>query len=302
MPRNKPNTNYRIIGIILAGLIFLFLWREYAGSLFLNRRERISIGVFAETPFVYSYNRLTNLAHIVYFDPDIYVDVPGGYGLYRLGSVNLLGKIENRRTEILTRTFEELAGIPVDIVIYPKAGEVVEKASGQPFMDYFFTYRSSDLSSGDNALSTRNIFDRTILKGKFNLRNDRLIMTDATEVYHLKSRKKNYFADKLDTRLKGFFYQQSLTNVPGKVVIYTSAEGYGAAKRISRRIEGAGLKVFEIELRDKLPPKCQIDNSKANEPAVRLLSDYYGCAIKGAGTEDSFIRLYLDKMIVQSYK
>ncbi len=191
---------------LLFGFLFLLIAAaQVKTSIFLSKRERVSIAVFGEKPYVLSYDKKNHLGHLAYFDPNILVNVPGGYGWYRLGSVSLLGKIEGQQKELLKRTFEELSGAFVDIVVYPKDSAVIDRTKSA-FVDYFLSSRSK-ITPNFYKFSTDNIIDRFLLKKTLRLRMDKLVILSLEKDYFKKNKKSYYRAELLDSRLKGFFYQ-----------------------------------------------------------------------------------------------
>jgi hypothetical protein len=233
------------------------------------------------------------------------LNVSGGYGMYKLGSLNLLGRIEKKRSAILIKSFQELIGVPVDLVVYPKKALVLEdeKGSEEGFNDYFFRLRQKGLNRLGVAYSTHNIFDLYMLQRIVNTRVDKLILTNAANEYLESDGNKYYNPEKLDNRLKGFFYQPKLTASHGRVVILTTKAGYKAARRIARLIEGMGIKVQEINLlkaSTNLKEECFIESHKVFGYEARLFADYFQCRSKNTD-EKGVIYFRLGKLLVNDY-
>jgi len=291
--RNRA-LGWKLVVVIIIGIFALWLVKQYRSSLFLSKRQVVNIGVFSEKPFVYSYDRNRKIAHIVNFEPDIYVNVPGGYGWYKLGSVNLLGQIENNQNEILKQTFAELAGAPIDLVVYPKKAKVFENQA-KNFLDYFYNFRQHWISQSKNSHSVNNLFDRLILPAKLNLRADRLIVINTENLILKEKNQKRYYSEKLDSKIKGFLYQEELLHSPAKVVIFSSSENYLSARKLMRQVEGLGLKVLELKILSNEPDKhCLIKASSNNKKIAKLLADYYNCQVEIDRVPSTMIGFYLN--------
>lgn len=289
-------------------LLFLFLFlliiiAQIKTSVFLSKRERVTVAVFGQKPYVLSYDKKNKLGHLVYFDPSILVNVPGGYGWYKLGSVSLLGKIEERQKEILKSTFAELSGVVVDIVIYPKDVRV-EEGLAADFIDYFLASRSK-LDSSLYQFSTNNVFDRLFLKKILGLRVYKLVILNAEKDYFEKNNKKYYRAELLDSRVKGFFYQDIFLESKAKIrLYYSSTDGYKAAKRLSRFIEGFGIKVIDIS---RSPQKkldinaCMVEFHRDYRLIGRLLADYFHCTKRVKDKVSILIDFFISDSLAKIY-
>jgi hypothetical protein len=267
---------------------------------FLSKREKVTIGVYGDTPFIYSYSKKTNLAHIVYFDKENFVNVPEEYGWYSISGVNLLADIENKQNQIMKNVFQELAGTFVDIVIYPKKGTVLAGKNEQDFISYFLKQRKEVLSSDRYKISTRNKFDRYLLRDKLNLRPNRLIVTNMQNQFVREDKKNKYIPDKLDIKLKGYFYQDILTSSNYRVIIHTHRADYTKAVRLARYIEGVGINVVDYVIEEEKIRNCKYVFNNNNQ-AIELLKNYIDCRTTIDGKLNNFIHLYINESFIKNY-
>lgn len=280
-------------------LISLFLYQQFSGSLFFREHDRITIGVYGTHPYVYSYNPTKKLAFVVQFDPEYQLNVPGGYGWYKLGSIDLLGKIEGKRAELLRQSFAELIGSPVDYVYYPKKAALVAN-SEKEFRDFYNNERQQ-IYSKTYTNSITNWIDKLLIRRVFNAREDRLVYLDTADLFRQQRGEQRYDAELLDSRLKGLFYRDSLLSAGLKAIVVTKSVAYPAAKRILRQIEGVGIKVIEIEINDALKNRrCQIKGMGDLKWATRKLALYYDC--QNLRSDSQILRFVLDETLEKEFR
>jgi hypothetical protein len=272
--------NKVVVGLVLALLVSLYLYHQWANSVVMREKDRINIAVFAKTPFVYSYNVAKKMAVVVYFNPNYLVNVPGGYSWYKVGSLNLLGKIENKRGEILKQAFAELVGVPIDFVYYPKKAVVVE---GQPlsFENFFSQLTQKTLFSSQYQHSAKNLFDSLLIRHQFRVRGERIVFVDTAELAVKEQNRWRYFADKLDVKLKGMFYYESFLQQLPKARIYTSVNKFSEAQLVLRRLEGMGVKVIDIQTKSNHKSKqCLLLGSREQKEILKKIARLFNCQTK----------------------
>lgn len=281
MGRTTKNTINKFVVFGLIGLLcFFYLFKQYSGSLVLREKDRINIGVYADIPYVYSYHPGKKLAIVTYFNPDYLVKVPGGYDWYKIGSLGLLGKIEDNREKILKQAFSELVGTPIDYLYYPQNARLLRN-NKQNFEDYYLQFNNQTLFSKKFTNSITNLFDKLLIKRVFSVRRDHLIFINSYNLVTSRDAREYYEAEKLDGKLKGLFYHESLLNLALKAVVAVNKDNYPKATRVVRQIESLGIKVIEIEINDNLKnSKCVITVNKQQQKALRKLGRIFNCQIK----------------------
>jgi len=298
-PKGKSSFNLRLlIGLFLLLLAF-FLYQQISGSLLLWEKDRITIGVYGSHPYIYSYNPTKRLAFVVQFDPSYQLNVPGGYGWYKLSSLDLLGKIEGRRAELLRLSFGELIGSPVDYVYYPKKAALLELSPQRRFRD-FYTDERLQIYTSTYTNSITNWIDKFLIRRVLAAREDRLVFLNTDDLFRESGEERRYDAELLDSRLKGLFYFDSFLNSGLKAIVATRSSGYLSAKRILRQIEGVGIKVIEIEVNDALKNRrCQIMVSQQHNWVARKLANHYHCQI--GKNNSNIVRFVLNGVLEKEF-
>lgn len=308
---SRSNTGWRpkrgirpffFLVFVIFGVLLLYGLHQIVTSKYLSTRERITIGVYDEIPYVFSYDKRTNLGTVMYFDPDANVEVPGDYGWYKLGSVRLLATIEHKTTELLERTFARLVGVPVDMVIYRNSSDVLSEIN-EDFLDYFMKKRGSQSSlSKEYGSSIRNLADRLFIRKILDLSPDRLIAVNAENDYVLRAGKPYYTEQKLDSHLKGFLYQRQLTSSGIKVRVIAHDDEYRGAQMIGRLVEGMGTKVLSIDLTERKLERCEITSEKSGAAIARLLGIYFPCTVRqDPKGENNVVIFHMGKNIATLY-
>jgi hypothetical protein len=290
-----------VLGFIIV-ILMLYLVHEVLTSQFLSRRDRITIGVYDDVPYVFSYDKTTRLGTVIYFNSDVMVTVPGGYGWYRLGSVRLLATIEHKTNALLTQTFAQLIGAPVDLAIYRTTKDLIDNKVSD-FMEYFMSKRGLKvLFSKDYAISSTNLIDRFLVNRALNTSPDRLIVVNAENDYVTRDNRKFYTPEKLDSRNKGYFYQKTASESSVKVHITANRKQYRAGTEIARLIEGMGIKVLSVdEDTANSLHECIIRYSTQGKTIAALLHNYFPCKLVYAVDQNIIIDFKLDPELATLY-
>jgi hypothetical protein len=295
--KKYKSTKIILVLIIIIAIILAYFYNQYRTSVFNSGREKITIGVYDDIPYIFSYSKKTNLAHVVYFKKEVYTNIPEEYGWYKLSGVNLLASIEKKQDQLIKNVFQELAGAYVDIVVYPKKGTVLTDKSNEEFVNYFLKHRKELFSSGKYKISTNNKFDRYLLRDKLLLKTNRLIVTNMENQFVKEANKKKYMPEKLDIQLKGYFYQDILTSSNFRLIIHTHRNDYVNSKRIARYIEGIGINVVDYVIEKNKIKECKfVVNDKSNE--LKLLKEYINCSMEIDEKLTNFVHLYVNADII----
>ena len=290
-----------VMGVFLCFLV-LYIVHEVVTSKFLSQRERITVGVYDNIPYVFSYDKTTNLGTIIYFNPDVMVTVPGGYGWYRLGSVRLLATIEHKTNILLTQTFAQLVGAPIDAAIYLTAQDVIYEGTAN-FLNYFMSKRGiKTLFSKDYATSTTNLIDRLLINRALNTSPDRLIVVDAENDYITRDHTRYYTVEKLDSHSKGYLYQKTPAQSSVKVRVLANSKEYKAGTEIARLIEGMGIKVLSVD-EVELPPsrECTLRYGNESKRVAALLYNYFPCRLEYAKEQGIMIDFQINTDLATLY-
>lgn len=300
MLRNRK-VSYLPIIILLIFLVLIAIIQTVRTSVFMSSRNRITLGVLAPHTFVLSYDKKSGITNVIFFKTDAQVTVPGGYGWYRLGSVPLLGSIEHKEFEIARHSMEELVGAPVDEVIVPSGGDILETVDEQ-FINWFLKNRRDFLSlfMRKYRLSTTNVIDRYFITRAMGVRKDKLVFVDGSEgIIMTKKNDPRYSADKLDLVVKGFLYW-TYPSKDGAVSVYAPEKLYSAGIRIGRIIEGAGMKVLDIAAVSKIPDTCVFIGHSSQKDTINFLARYFNCKVELKSSEPysrGIVEFYLNEKI-----
>jgi hypothetical protein len=289
-----------LVGIFLIG-VGMWVVHEVVTSKFLSKRERITVGVYDDIPYVFSYDKAARLGTVIYFNPDVLVTVPGGYSWYRLGSVQLLATIEHKTNFLLTQTFSQLIGAPVDLALYKTSTEVIY-GRDTDFLEYFMSNRGlKTLFSKKYALSSGNLIDRFLINRALNASPDRLIVVNAENDYIQRGSKLYYTPERLDSQNKGYFYQKTFSENSVKVRLNVPRKQYVAGLEISRLIEGMGIKVLSVEADLNGQKECSIRHSKENKKVAEQLHNYFPCTLIYSPDQGIVIDFQLSEDLAKLY-
>lgn len=112
-------------------------------SLFFTKPDRVNIVFYSKKPTFVSLGIVDNINYIGFFDPELLVRIPGGYGRYKIGAIGRFAEIE-KKPVIMQRAFSSIVSGYVDYYFYPKQSEIFFE--GFDFDKKFTTPRLSILS------------------------------------------------------------------------------------------------------------------------------------------------------------
>ena len=104
MHRNRHQALYIFLIAFLLFYLLYKLFSAFSASLFFNRPSRLNVVIYGPSTVYYSFDSQDKQNYRIQFDPEVKVDVPGGYGKYRVGSLGKLVKLEHN-PEIFKKTF-----------------------------------------------------------------------------------------------------------------------------------------------------------------------------------------------------
>lgn len=256
--------------IIISGTVY-FVVKSFVSSLFFTKADRINLLVYNKYPAVYSIGLRDNINYKLQFYPDIRVNVPGGYGFYRVGALGRLVNLEHK-PELYSRTFSTLTNSFTTYFFYDKTDTVFyggpppENAASIPNALSFFTEQS-------NAVFLDRLYLAMHFFGK---RND----SYAPLVIEEKMINKDSFAlnEIFDRTYQGFFYQKILREEKKNIQLYY-LNNYDSANRVSKMLEGNGIRVVDVSQSAKPKSDCQIIESSSAKGSYtgEVLSLFFHC-------------------------
>jgi len=243
--------------------LIIAISKDLRKSIFLSNQNRINLVVFKKSPVFISCDLKNKTSY--YFDlyPDIKIQVPGGYGEYRLGALLKLAELE-KRPEIIQRTFSLLTNTFIDYYFYPNKTEI-----------YF------GKEEGKDTISSISLLD--VLKSKSNANFFDRIFIYFTLLNQNKRQKLNYQPLSFAFDYQGYFYKESLRAEKANLqILYTSS--YKTALNLSKIFEGEGIRVADISETKKNTEdnsnRCLILQSKKTSFTASYLARYFNCDVK----------------------
>jgi len=263
------------IGVIMCFIVFsIVTLRELFHSAFFRSKNRLNLLIYAEKPVYLSIEKGGSIHYAATYDSDSRTQVPGGYGIYRIGALEKMVQLE-KQPELLLRTFSRITGSMIDFYFYPGKNVVYygnKETLVIPSIYDIFLYRT-------NASFFDRLYVVFLLLGK----KDYMF----TEIYIDKKIVNNNMVLLSDTAFQdkylGFFYDKQLRQ-ENKTIQILYSKSYGAATTISRIIDGEGMRVVDIDKlkNGKYFPEnsCTIieEGSKPTQTALRIAS-FFSCRI-----------------------
>jgi len=251
--------------VFLATSLVIGLLLAYAlsGSLWSTRPEQLQFVVYGSDTRVYSLGLSENIHHMMRFPANYKVEVPGGYGQYRVGALGHLVNSEDK-PELLLHTFSVANAAFVQYYFYNDQGKEVfysgsekEKVSPPPLLSLF------------QMRSNATFFDRAYIAYRsLQMKRSEIIGINIDEV----AEKDPVNGDtvlsmsKLRDTYAGYLFNKTYRTERYNVQIaYTKS--YKTAVRIGSILENMGIRVADI--------------SASN------VKDKKGCIVRHLGIEDS---------------
>lgn len=286
----KINIFYFFLFIIfLLGLIRLII--DFSRSLFFFKKDRINLVFYNQETQYYSLDTKKNVNYYLNFPADLKMNVPGGYGQYRLGGIGKLIFLE-KKPSLLISIFSNATSSFIDYYFY----------FNQPKIYYGFqinnqlTYPS--LKTLFYSSSNAGFFDRLYLFFYF-LKNRRNAFSLLPLVY---DEKKQWDENKFFSQTQGYFYQESFYQENLNLqIIYPPRINNGdlflssSIKSLVRMIEGEGIRVSDLTPRLNQRSECLVIEDKENFSASsKKLSEFFHCQLKRGKTNPYDIILILN--------
>lgn len=283
LPSRNIHQYYRFLYILLG--VFLVVYLFYKGivlfkeSLFFSDNSRINVVFYGQETSFYSLDKKDARHYVMYFPADLKMQVPGGYGDYRLGSLGKLAKLDNNN-EIYKRTFSIGTTSFVTYYFYQDSEEVyygseIPTEKRKPTIVELLSLKSN-----------ANFFDRLYLTFAFVNKSNEDFHLIAYEEKENKLLNDILFQDESFIKESiGLLYQTQYRNEQKSVQIqYPSS--YSVAQSIGSMLEGNGIRVSDISLDLVNQEKCRIiENSPEASKTALDLSEFFSCDIQKGNTD-----------------
>ncbi len=295
-----------ILGV-LAG-VGLFLVRQVRSSK-LPPNSRITL-VFRTSPVIVTSFDPDGQLTILSIPEKTYVEVPYGFGSYRLGAVWDLGEQEKMGGKLLAETMQELIGLPIEGWIGGKQGtgnieqgqETVLNAKNNLTSWGIFLRPGRILESLKNLKTNLTVMDlaKIWLRAK-NTRFDKIFFLDLEKTSALSplvladgSEAKTLDLSLLDIATAGLFKESKVVNERILIEVLNGADKPGLASRVARLITNIGGKIVNVGTSQEKVDRCQIkgEGQFVESFTASELSRVFNCELK-TGKPDSRADLQL---------
>ncbi len=282
-PSKIINPYYRYIYIIVGifiGIYFLFkLIQLFTSSLFVVDNSRINTLFYGQETAYYSIDKKDARHYLMYFPADLKMQVPGGYGTYRIGSLGKLAKLDNNfdllkktfsigTTSFVTYYFYE----DVDTVFY---GDTVPDERKKPRIQDIWFLKSN-----------AGFFDKLYLTLTFLQKKKDEFYIIAYQERENKALNDVFFQEESFIKNSiGLLYQSQYREEQKSIQIqYTSL--YDVAQSVGSLLEGNGIRVSDISLDLNKSKNCVIyESTDTFSRTAQDLSKFFNCPIVKKNTD-----------------
>ncbi len=245
-------------GFLLLGIFSVLIFiKLMTGSLFFHSPDRIQFVVYGQDTRLYSLSPSGNINYYVGYDPDLKVEVPNGYGTYRIGALSRLISYE-KKPELLSKAFSVATSSFVSYYFYPSSNEIyysndVERSYKAPTFKELMLYKSNA-----RFLDRVYIYLQILQTSPSSFQNlDIGILTKKIQ------NQTHLSAEAFGKEYKGFFYNKTYRTERLSVQIkYT--KNYDTAAAMGKILEGNGIRVVDISVSDSQPKKCNVTTTTAS--------------------------------------
>ena len=251
----------------------------YSISLFTYSGDRINLVMYGSQTAFYSLDKQETRNYTMYFYPDLKMQIPGGYGNYRIGSLGKLAKLDNE-PDILTKTFSVATTSFVHFYFYPATEDV---------------YYGTDIIKSPTVPSIRNIlfmpsnagfFDRLYLAFWLLDKKDDDFKQIAYQSETNKIHNDVFFEE--DSFIKnsiGLMFQKQYRDEQKNIQLQFT-KNYAVAESVSALLEGNGIRVNDITLDMKRSRDCSVvENVSIHSRTAIDIAHFFGCTLTQGKTD-----------------
>lgn len=277
------HTIYKYLYVIIVLFILLyFLYKiilSFSQSLFVSNRNRINIIMYGAESTFYSLDKKDTRHYVMYFAPDLKMQVPGGYGNYRVGSLGKLVDLE-KKPDLFSKTFSFATTTFVNYYFYPGGEEVfygkdspVEKKEAK-ITDILFSKSNS------------GFFDRMYLAFFFVSKNtDDFNLIEYSERVNAIQNDVYFQDDSFVKESIGLLYQTLYRDEQKSIQILYN-ENYDVAQSIGNLLEGNGIRVNDLSLDINKSKVCSVvESAPTHSNTAQDIAEFFKCELKKGSTD-----------------
>ncbi len=279
MRKSRYRSLYYFLCICVGSYIIFKIISLYSDSLFVFKGDRINFLVYGKYTAFYSVDKLDTRHYVMYFYPDLKMQVPGGYGSYRTGSLGKLAHLDNK-PEILTNTFSMGTTSFVHRYFYSASedvyyGKEMPQKSTKPSIKSLLFMRSN-----------ASLFDRLYLVLLLFDKKDGDFRQIAYQSEVNKIHNDIFFQDESFIKNSiGLLFQKQYRDEQKNIQLQY-VKNYTVAEKISTLLEGNGIRVNDITLDLKKNKTCKvIENTYEHSNSARDIADFFGCTLTTGKTD-----------------
>jgi hypothetical protein len=246
-------------------------------SLFFANKDRLNVVFYGKETNYYSLGIGGAGNYVIPFFADLKLQVPGGYGYYRVGALGKLVSLD-KKPEILEKTFSLATYSFVDYYFYPQTDEVFYGSEKQ---DVALPSAKSILFGTSNA----SWIDKIYLAMQFADRKKNDFRKISLQSNKNKDGDEIFAADQFEKKYTGYLFQKSYRNEMKSVQILYAKE-YENADRVGKMLEGNGIRVGDISPSTTNPHSCVIvEDISTPSSTAKMLMDFFHCSWKEGKTD-----------------
>lgn len=270
---------YALIFVFIVVYLLYKVVNSFSQSLFITARDRINIIIYSAESTFYSLDKKDTRHYVMHFAPDLKMQVPGGYGNYRVGSLGKLVYLE-KKPDLFSKTFSIATTGFVNYYFYPGTEEVFYGNEAPN------TKKKAKISELLFSKSNASIFDRLYLILFFLRKNSEDFHTIEYSERVNAIQNDVYFQD--DSFVKesiGLLYQKLYRDEQKSIQILYN-QNYNVAARIGNLLEGNGIRVNDLSLDINRAKTCKVvesqpDHSKTAED----VANFFNCSLQKGSTD-----------------
>lgn len=277
--KKTPHGNHKYRLLIKTGwlcsavVLCLIAFVHLKGSLFFTVKERVNVVVYGQQALYYSLGLKDNLHYVIPYYSDLQIQVPGGYGFYRVGALGKLITLE-KKPNLYKKAFSAASTSFTDYYFFPKTTQV------------FYGKAEDQKQSVPNPIvflfhhTNANWFDRIYLTLFFlgKRTNDFINLSNIQTT--VREGNKALSADEFAKQYQGYFYHRSIRDEGFNIQVQYSHD-YTTGVMLGRVLEGNGIRVADItEQSIDIKKRCIIkENKETVSQTALVLKNFFGCSL-----------------------
>lgn len=274
-----------VVAMVLAVAGIAGFWR--VGEEFKRDDSRRTTWVINSRPLmVFSLGQTNEEMLVITIPENTMVPVSGGYGWYPAASIWALARQEGQGVGLITRSFRELVGIPIDTAV-DVAGEVLgEEKDKEELINRCQQIARECLVGKKDCGDTSKL---QFLKVWLAMRKVSAGNVAYLPLENLPGAKTEHLPDGslvlgvdidgIDLFISRYTTEEAIKNEALAIGVYNAAGYPGLATRAARIITNLGGRVLVVEDWDEIENKCEIRSTEEvrKSATYRLVKDVFGC-------------------------